>query len=173
MTTHPHSLEPRAATDPSNQRRLPPLLREAWYSLNQAFRRRINHLNITPDQFTILRWLIEGDPMGLTQRQLADLMASDPNTITSILNRMQTAGLIERKPHESDRRANRILVQSVGRKAFEKARQVAIKLQSEVLTILPEAGREEFLANLELLANSCREVAAKAPMKNARQPRES
>ena len=47
--------------DPGN-RRLPPLLRRAWYSLNQAFRRRIAHLDITPNQFTILRWLLEGDP---------------------------------------------------------------------------------------------------------------
>ena len=30
--------------------RFPLLLRRAWYGLNQAFRRRIVHLGITPDQ---------------------------------------------------------------------------------------------------------------------------
>ena len=58
-------------------RRMPPLLRRAWYGLNQAFRQRVSHLGITPDQFSILRWLHEGDPAGLTQREITDLMASD------------------------------------------------------------------------------------------------
>ena len=75
------SVPPNPAT--SDRKRLPPLLRRAWYALNQAFRQRVAHLGLTPDQFSILRWLVEGDPAGLTQRQITDLMASDPNTITS------------------------------------------------------------------------------------------
>ncbi|MES2573088.1 MAG: hypothetical protein V4710_23900, partial [Verrucomicrobiota bacterium] len=49
-----------------DRKRLPPLLRRAWYGLNQAFRQRVAHLGITPDQYSILRWLSEGDPRGLT-----------------------------------------------------------------------------------------------------------
>ena len=79
-------------------KRLPVLLRRAWYGLNQAFRQRVAPLGLTPDQFSILRWLSEGDPRGLTQRTLTDLMASDPNTITSTLSRMESAGLIARHP---------------------------------------------------------------------------
>ena len=62
----------------SKDRRLPPLLRRAWYSLNQSFRRQIAHLGITPNQYTILRWLHEMDAQGPTQRQPTELMASDP-----------------------------------------------------------------------------------------------
>jgi DNA-binding MarR family transcriptional regulator len=79
-------------------------LRRAWYGLNQSFRQRIAHLGITPDQYSILRWLKEGDPRGLTQSELTERMASDPNTITSTLARMEAAGLVSRHPHESDRR---------------------------------------------------------------------
>ena len=38
--------------DAPERRRLPLLLRRAWYGMNQAFRRRIAHLGVTPDQFT-------------------------------------------------------------------------------------------------------------------------
>ena len=96
MNTSEHTND----TDP-NRPRLAPLLRRAWYGLNQTFRRRIAESGITPDQFTILRWLGE-HPDGLTQRALADLMASDPNTVTAILTRMQKSGLIERRPHTDD-----------------------------------------------------------------------
>ena len=78
--------------DSPQRRRLPPLLRRAWYGLNQAFRRRIAHLEITPDQFTVLRTLLEHD--GITQRELTHLISSDPNTVASLLERMEAAGLI-------------------------------------------------------------------------------
>src|SRR6185369_16673785 len=119
------------------QRRLPPLLRRAWYGLNQSFRQRITHLKITPDQFSILRWLSEGDPAGLTQRELIDLMASDPNTITSTLARMERAGLISRAQHEKDRRAHRVRLRVKGLKTLGQAGKIALALQRRILTGLP------------------------------------
>ena len=146
--------------DSPERRRLPPLLRRAWYSLNQAFRRRIAHLEITPDQFTVLRTLLESDPSGVTQRDLAHLITSDPNTVGSLLERMAGAGLVLRKPHEKDRRAHRIQLSPSGRRKYAAARKIAIDLQSEVLTVLPEADREPFLEHLALVADACRKAAA-------------
>ena len=143
---------PAPAPEP---KRLPVLLRRAWYGLNQAFRQRVAHLDLTPDQFSILRWLSEGDPRGLTQRTLTDLMASDPNTITSTLSRMETAGLIAREPHETDRRAHRVQIQPLGRKTFETAQKVAQKLQEHLLAALPANERERFLERLEIIADAC------------------
>lgn len=149
-------------------KRLPVLLRRAWYGLNQTFRQRIAHLGITPDQYIILRWLSEGDPQGLTQRTLTDLMASDPNTITSTVSRMEKCGLICRKPHEHDKRANRVKVQPSGRRAFEKARKIALALQEQVLAILPTSRRERFLNELETIAGACAAPMDKAPGKAPR-----
>ena len=150
------NLEP---IDSPSRRRLPPLLRRAWYGLNQAFRRRIAHLDVTPDQFTVMRTLLEGDAKGLTQRELARLMSSDPNTVASLLERMERAGYVERNPHERDRRAHRIKLLPKGRKSYETARGIAVKLQSEVLSMLPEDSRESFLENLVHVADACRDAA--------------
>jgi DNA-binding MarR family transcriptional regulator len=142
-------------TPPTAPKRLPVLLRRAWYGLNQSFRQRIAHLGVTPDQFSILRWLSEGDPHGLTQRTLSDLMASDPNTITSTISRMEKAGLVKRGPHEADRRAHRVKLQPAGQRAFDKARKVAMELQEQVLAVLPANRREKFLEELETIADAC------------------
>jgi len=152
----PEFIEP---IDSPNRRRLPLLLRRSWYGLNQAFRRRIAHLNLTPDQFTALRTLLEGEEVGMTQRELSRLMSSDPNTVASLLERMERAGYVERLPHEKDRRAHRIKLLPKGKKTYETARTVAVTLQSEVLSVLPEAGREQFLEHLALVADACRETA--------------
>lgn len=156
------SPEPAIAAAP---KRLPVLLRRAWYALNQAFRHRIAHLGLTPDQFSILRWLSEGDPQGLTQRTLTDLMASDPNTITSTLARMEKSKLITRVPHEQDKRANRVRIQATGKRTFEKARKLAMELQEVILEALPAARRTKFLEELETIADSCAATLERAPVK--------
>ena len=148
--------------DAPSRRRLPPLLRRAWYSLNQAFRRRIANSGLTPDQFTILRLLTEAPNEGLTQREIAVLMSSDPNTIASLLDRMQEAKLLERRPHEKDRRAHRVRLLSKGRAVYLELRAVALELQASILTALPEERREQFLEDLEKVADACH-AAAKPP----------
>ena len=146
--------EPSPEPEPT-PKRLPVLLRRAWYGLNQAFRQRVAHLGITPDQFSILRWLSEDDPAGITQRRLTDLMASDPNTITSTLSRMEKSGLISRAAHELDRRAHRVKLLPEGRETFEQARAVAMDLQEQVLARLPQNRRARFLEELEAIADAC------------------
>lgn len=154
----PRNRTSSAVTVKAGQRRLPPLLRRAWYGLNQAFRRRIAHLGITPDQYSILRWLHEGDPRGLTQREIADLMASDPNTITSILGRMERSGLISRNAHETDRRARRIRIKTAGERALSQGQEIAKELQRQVLSSLPEPKLKEFLKHLEIVADACQQA---------------
>jgi DNA-binding MarR family transcriptional regulator len=159
----PQGLAAPLPIDSPDRKRLPPLLRRAWYGLNQAFRRRIAHLGITPDQFTVLRTLLESDPSGVTQRDLAHLMSSDPNTVASLLERMESSGLVLRKPHEKDRRAHRIQLTAAGKRKYAAARQIAIALQAEVLAVLPESAREEFLEQLTQLAEACRKAAEERP----------
>ncbi|MGI8966932.1 MAG: MarR family winged helix-turn-helix transcriptional regulator, partial [Limisphaerales bacterium] len=141
------------------RRRLPILMRRAWYSLNQAFRRRIAHTGVTPDQFTALRTLLENETDGLIQGELSRAMASDPNTIASLVERMEKAGLIERKRDEIDRRAYRIRLKPFGKRKYEEVREIAVKLQTEILSVLPEKTRETFLEELALVSAACRASA--------------
>lgn len=154
-------------------RRLPVLLRRAWYALNQAFRQRAAPLGLTPDQFSILRWLTEGDQAGLTQREITKLMASDPNTITSTLNRMERAGFIERQPHERDRRAKRVRLRPLGAETFGKAQEVALELQGEVLNALPEGRRESFLEELALIGEACADALERPTRKSRKRDQDS
>jgi len=145
--------------DAPERRRLPLLLRRCWFNLNQTFRRRIADTGVTPDQFTVLRTLLEGNALGITQRELTELMSSDPNTIASLLERMEKSGLVERKAHEKDRRAYRIRVKPLGKRKYSEVREIAVALQQEILSVLPEQQRELFLENLAAVADSCRDAA--------------
>lgn len=155
------SAESSLPVDSPERRRLPLLLRRCWFNLNQTFRRRIAHTGVTPDQFTVMRTVLEGNPKGLTQSALTQLMSSDPNTIASLLERMETLGFVERKTHEKDRRAYRITIKPQGKRKYEEVREIAIVLQMEILAVLPQDKREEFLKHLALVADACRLAAEK------------
>ena len=152
--------------DAPERKRLPLLLRRSWYGLNQAFRRSISHAGATPDQFTVLRTLSEGDPAGMTQSEITRSMSSDPNTVASLLERMGNNGWVERKPHETDKRANRILLLPAGTEKLTELRGIAKSLQANLLGALPEAKREPFLEELAQVADACHQAAEEAARKN-------
>ena len=96
---------------------------------------------------------------GLTQRQLTQLMSSDPNTVASLLERMERAGLVERRPHARDKRAHQVELKPSGHRKYELAREIAVDLQVEVLKVLPVSERESFLSQLAVVADACRQAA--------------
>ena len=122
--------------DDPGRRRLPPLLRKAWLKLNAVFLRCVVDIGLTPDQYIALRWLVEKGKPGLTQRELGDCMVSDPNTIASLLRRMEKAGWIRRRPRAQDRRAKEVTATKLGRVLFAKARTRALDLEEAVLKVL-------------------------------------
>lgn len=154
MRSTPAASEPPQPPVPA-PRRLPLLLRSAWYGLNQAFRRRIAHLDLTPDQYIVLRNLEEAGPAGITQSGLSANMTSDPNTVASLVTRMERSGLLRRRTDPKDRRARRLRLAPSGRKKFQSARTIALALQAEILAPLTPAESEDFLAVLEKIARAC------------------
>jgi len=155
------SADPDSVRAPVPARRLPVLLRHSWYALNQAFRRRLAPLGLTPDQFTALRNLAESP--GLTQRELCARMASDPNTVASLTARMETLGWIERAACTRDRRANRLRLLPPGRRKFTAANRLAEQLQAEVKSEFTPDEAEALLDQLSRLAHACRAALRRSP----------
>lgn len=155
---------------------LPVLLRHSWYALNQAFRRRIAHLGLTPDQYTVLRNLSE-EP-GLTQRELCSRMASDPNTVAALAARMEAEGWINRTTCGKDRRACRLRLLASGKSKLTAAQTIATGLQEEVSTFIQPAELEIFLGNMSKLATACKNALRLSPprrnasLTNGRRPDE-
>ncbi len=69
----------------------------------RAFQERTASLGFLPGQFPVLVALWAED--GLTQRQLVDRLDIEQATMANTLARMERDGLIERRPHPSDKRA--------------------------------------------------------------------
>jgi MarR family transcriptional regulator for hemolysin len=150
--------DPASPSIELSARRLAPLLRHAWYNLNQAFRRRIAASGATPDQFTVLRWLAE-HPEGITQSRLAELMSSDANTIASLIARMEGVGLVERRQDQADRRRQRLRLKAKGLRLHARIQPIAGEIQRDILAAIPRHQLDLFFDHLELMARSCQQVA--------------
>ncbi|MEK7414609.1 MAG: MarR family winged helix-turn-helix transcriptional regulator [Planctomycetota bacterium] len=149
---------PVTIADPPQVHRLAPTLRRCWFQLNQVFRRRISEHTCTPDQFTVLRWLVE-HPTDVTQRILAELMASDENTIASLVSRMEGAKLIARTNHELDGRCNVLVATTQGQEVYKRVKPIAMALQNQLMASIPADERAAFLVNLGRIADAGREMA--------------
>jgi DNA-binding MarR family transcriptional regulator len=148
---------------PLLERRLPPLLRKAWFGLNQAFRQRISPIGLTPDQFSVLRWISESPDGILTQTEITAAMASDPNTIASLVRRMEQSGLVTRGQHARDARAKAVTLTPQGHDALQAASEIAIALQHSVLACLPASRRDSFLADLLTVGEACQAANRSSP----------
>jgi DNA-binding MarR family transcriptional regulator len=82
-------------------------------SFSKALYKRAAALGFSPGQFPILLELWHEE--GLTQRQLLDRVDVEQATLANTLSRMERDGLIERKPHPRDRRAQIIELTERGR----------------------------------------------------------
>ena len=82
-------------------------------SFSKALNKRAAALGFSPGQFPILLELWHEE--GLTQRQLLDRVDVEQATLANTLSRMERDGLIERKPHPRDRRAQIIELTERGR----------------------------------------------------------
>ena len=89
------------------------LLGKAYQQVNQAAKRRLAPFGVTPVQYALLKVLWERD--GLTGSELGDRLVLDSATITGILDRLERAGLLERRADATDRRIHRIFVTAQGR----------------------------------------------------------
>ena len=150
----------RSSVDAPIRRRLPILLRHAWFSLNQTFRRRLAHTGVTPDQFTALRTLMEHEPQGLTQSGLTRLIASDPNTIARAGRADGERGL-DHARFGTRRTAGLIgcVCRRRGGNNYERVREIAIALQTEVLAGMDGEEARAIPGRPGLLSERCRLAA--------------
>jgi MarR family transcriptional regulator, organic hydroperoxide resistance regulator len=93
--------------------------REAWGLFWRIFtedkRRRwaiLSELGLSPQQSMAVSTLKPGEPMPMSA--LADAMHCDNSSITGIVDRLETAGLAERRPSERDRRVKAVVLTEKG-----------------------------------------------------------
>ncbi|MCY7270718.1 MAG: MarR family transcriptional regulator [Sphingomonas bacterium] len=112
-----------------NLETLPFEIAETAHALRRSFDRRVAPLGVTRAQWRALAWLARHP--GLRQVELADHLDIEPITLCRIVDRLEEAGLVERRRDPEDRRAWRLHLTPKGEPLVEQLRDLAGKLALE------------------------------------------
>jgi len=129
----------------------------------------MSSLGITPRGYCVLFHAMQAER---TQIQLAEIADLDKTTMVVTVDELERAGLAERRPSGTDRRARIITVTDAGRKVVAEGTRIADGVHRAVLHALPEAERDVLVSALTRLASGYLAVPAGGgrPVRRARQP---
>jgi MarR family transcriptional regulator for hemolysin len=116
-------------------------------SWRQAIDARLKDLGVSQASWMAIAMVAKA-PAPLSQKQLADLLAVEGPTIVAMVDRLVAAGLVERVPSALDRRVKLVHLTDAGRALYDKVRERADAVRSELLSDLDPAG---LLAATQLL----------------------
>ncbi|NGN64099.1 winged helix DNA-binding protein [Streptomyces sp. A7024] len=98
-----------------------------------------------------------------TQAQLAEIGDMDKTTMVVTVDALEKAGLAERRPSSTDRRARIIAVTEEGARMAERSQEVVDQVHHDALDSLPATDRKALLHALKLLVSGHLSTPAESP----------
>lgn len=127
------------------------LLGKAYQQVNAAAKRRLLQHNVTPVQYAVLKVLWEQDAQ--SGAAIGERLQLDSATMTGVLDRLASAGLVERQADAVDRRVNRIVLTTHGRDLQELLDREMDALNADVFSQFPAEDAERLRAMLAQMGN--------------------
>jgi len=134
--------------------------------MQAAVGERLRHIGVSIPQCDVLTTLSERE--GVSQQQLAERLYVTKGNISGLLDRLEDAGFVERRPAATDRRQHSIHLTESGRAMAEKAIAVQHEWIASTLGRLSEADLEGLEAHLIALRDLMREQEQPAVAKPAK-----
>ena len=141
----PRNLEPAAEAVPPLNADFGWLLGQAKHVYATEVTAALEDIGISPRDYHVLSTAMCGEQ---TQTELAQLIGLDKTTMVVTVDALERAGLAERRPSDTDRRARVIAVTPAGKRAVAKGEAVVARVQEEVLSVLSKGEREALLNGL-------------------------
>ena len=110
-------------------------LGKAYQRVTQSAKQRLAPYGVTPVQYALLEVLWEQDNQ--SGAELSERLLLDSATMTGLLDRLEHAGLIERKAHATDRRVNRVVLTARGRDLQEPLDRAMDQMNQDFLGEFP------------------------------------
>jgi MarR family transcriptional regulator, organic hydroperoxide resistance regulator len=106
------------------------LVGKAAQQISRRARAKLAAWGITPPQYAVLKVLWGQD--GQSGAAIGSRLVIDSATITGVIDRLESSGLLERRFHGADRRVHRLFLTTKGRKLQAPLDAAMDQLNSEV-----------------------------------------
>jgi len=113
------------------------------YAVSRGFQATLAPFELHPREFAVLRAV--GFQEGQTQQALADGLRIPRSRMVSIVDELESRGLLERHPNPDDRRVRELFLTDKGRTLLERAFAEAVAYEAQVSGSLTAAERKQLL----------------------------
>ncbi|WP_329622094.1 MarR family transcriptional regulator [Streptomyces sp. NBC_01255] len=144
------------------------LLDHTSHVLRTRMTAELGEIGLTPRMHCVLVHALEEER---TQAQLAEIGDMDKTTMVVTVDALEKAGLAERQPSSTDRRARIIAVTEEGAKVAQQSQKIVDGVHEKALASLPDDEREVLLRALNRLVTGHLETPVEGP-KTARRARQ-
>lgn len=128
------------------------LLHDAARLLRKRFEARGAAVGLSSAQWRLLVWVVKHE--GVAQARLAALLEIEPISVSRLVDRMEEAGWIERRPDAADRRVRTIHPTDKSRAVFAEVKVLAGELYEEALAGLPPDIRRATIEGLTAIVEN-------------------
>jgi DNA-binding MarR family transcriptional regulator len=115
--------------------------------MRSSFDERAREIGVTRPQSHVLSIISRNE--GINQGGLAEILEVEPITAGRMIDRLQDAELVQRRPDPEDRRAWRLYLTPRGEELLDKLRPFALETFEIALEGIVEADREQLWIALE------------------------
>jgi DNA-binding MarR family transcriptional regulator len=126
------------------------LLAQVGAHAASKFGERLAELKLVPAHAGILRTLAATP--AITQQALASALGTLPSRLVALLDELESKGLVERRPHGSDRRSYALHLTEAGRSTLQAIGRVAREHQQALLAGLLDEEQRQLAALLQRIA---------------------
>lgn len=134
-------------------------------ALKRLFDRRAAEVGVTRAQWRVMAQLIHHP--GLRQAALAERLDIEPITLTRTVDRLEEAGLVERRADPADRRARLLFLTEEAQPTVERLRDLAAELNAAVFGSLTDPQLEALQQSLATIRANIGECADRSEAKSA------
>lgn len=138
------------------------LLADTARLMRRSFDSRARQIGVTRPQWRVLSVLRRFE--GINQGGLADLLEVEPITVCRMVDRLQEAGLVERRPDPADRRSWLLFLTAEAQGLISQLRPLAEEMLDEALEGVSDADRQTLAQSLDQMRRNLTRKPAQAEL---------
>lgn len=137
------------------------LISQLGFFSSRGFTEALEPVGIDPREFLLMRFIAASE--GQSQQVLAEQVGVPASRMVALVDHLEEAGLVERRPNPEDRRIRELHLTRKGKGSLERAKKIAIDYETQLCAGINREERETLIDLLQKLQVSQTELGGVHP----------
>jgi DNA-binding MarR family transcriptional regulator len=127
------------------------LLSQVGIHASRRFAERLAAIDLHPPLFRVMNVVDAAE--GPSQQAIGEAIRAPASRMVAIVDELEQRGLVERRPHPTDRRVHALHLTPAGRKLLARGRRIATEHEAELTRGMSKGDRDRLVALLRRIVD--------------------